>query len=63
MFGGVFFSPGYWVANAGISVPLGRRLDVFARVLNVADREYEETLGYPALGRSGLIGVRIASGR
>lgn len=62
-FGGLFFSPGYSVLNAGVSVPIGGGLRVFARGLNLADRRYEETLGYPALGRSGMVGVRVAAGR
>jgi len=62
-FGGLFFSPGYAVVNAGASVRLARGLDVYARVLNLADRAYEETLGFPALGRSGIVGVRVAASR
>jgi len=38
-------------------------LDVYARVLNLADRAYEETLGYSALRRTGMVGVRVAAGR
>lgn len=61
--GTTFTSPGYAVLNAGVSVGVGRHLQVFARGLNLTDREYEETLGYPALRRSGIVGVRIAAGR
>jgi outer membrane cobalamin receptor len=61
--GGLFFSPGFTVVNAGASVRLARGLDVYARVLNVANRAYEETLGFPALGRSGIVGVRVAASR
>jgi outer membrane cobalamin receptor len=62
-FGGLFFAPGYSTLNAGIGVPFGRGLHVFARALNLMDRQYEETLGYPAPGRSGIVGVRIAARR
>jgi len=62
-FGGLFPSPGYATVNAGISVPIGRRLQVFARALNLTDRQYEEALGYPALGRSGIVGVRVVTSR
>ena len=62
-FGGLFYSPGYAVMNAGASVRLTRRLDVHARVLNLANRAYEETLGFPALRRSGIVGVRVAASR
>jgi outer membrane cobalamin receptor len=61
--GGLFFSPGFTVVNAGASVRLARGLDVYARVLNVANRAFEETLGFPALGRSGIVGVRVAASR
>jgi outer membrane receptor protein involved in Fe transport len=62
-FGGLFFASGYSTINAGVSVPIGGRLDVFARSLNLTNRKYEETLGYPALGRSGIVGVRVATSR
>ena len=60
---GGFFAPGYGVVNAGASIRVGRGLDAYARVLNLADRTYEETLGFPALRRSGIVGVRIAASR
>jgi outer membrane cobalamin receptor len=62
-FGGLFFTPGYAVINAGASVRLARGLDLYARVLNLADRAYEETLGYPALRRSVIVGLRVAASR
>lgn len=62
-FGGLFFSPGYSVVNAGGSVRVQRGLEIYARVLNLADRAYEEVFGFPALGRSGIVGVRIAASR
>ena len=61
-FGGLFFSPGYAVLSLGASVRLVPRVELYARVLNLADRTYEETLGYPALRRSGVAGVRVAVG-
>lgn len=62
-FGGLFFTPGYTVVNAGVTVPIAKGLQIYARGLNLADRAYEETLGYPALRRTGIVGVRIAAGR
>jgi outer membrane receptor protein involved in Fe transport len=56
----VFFTPGYSVINAGVSVPVAKGVLLTARALNLANRAYEETLGYPAMRRSGLVGVRIA---
>jgi outer membrane receptor protein involved in Fe transport len=60
---GGFFAPGYAVINVGGSVRVAHGLDVYARVLNLADRTYEESLGFPALRRSGIVGVRIAASR
>ena len=64
-FGGTLPAPGYAVADAGASWrPFGESgTAVFARVTNLFDRSYEEVLGYPALGRSVIAGVRIAAGR
>ena len=38
-------------------------LDILSRALNLFDRQYEEVLGYPAPGRTGYVGVRVAVGR
>ena len=44
-------------------LPLVRGVEVFARVLNLFDRDYEEVLGYPAPGRTAFAGVRVAARR
>lgn len=62
-FGGLFFTPGYAIVEIGGSVRLRRGIEVFTRVENLANRRYEETLGFPALGRIGVVGVRLAAGR
>jgi outer membrane receptor protein involved in Fe transport len=62
-FGGLFFAPGYAVVDAGAAVPVRRGLELFVRVGNVTGRRYEETLGFPALGRSAIGGARVAAGR
>jgi outer membrane cobalamin receptor len=62
-FGGLFPARGYAVVNVGASMRIGGNLDVYARVLNATDRAYEEALGFPALRRSGIVGVRVAAGR
>jgi outer membrane cobalamin receptor len=63
LFGGVFASRGYAVANAGASIQIARSLEACGRVQNLFDRAYEEVLGFPALGRAATIGVRVAVGR
>jgi outer membrane receptor protein involved in Fe transport len=63
-FAGQFFeASGYAVWHAGASWRLGRALEVFARVENLFDREYEEAFGYPAPRRGAFIGLRVAAGR
>lgn len=62
-FGGLFDAPGYAVWNAGASWKLMERVQLFGRIHNVFDREYEEVLGYPALPRGLFAGIRVAAGR
>ena len=61
--GGLFTLPGFTALDAGGAVRVHRAVEVFARGANLLDRTYEETLGFPALGRNGMIGVRVAVGR
>jgi outer membrane cobalamin receptor len=62
-FGGLFDAAGYNVWSTGASWQVSRRLEVFGRIENLFDRDYEEVFGFPALGRGGMIGMRIAAGR
>jgi outer membrane receptor protein involved in Fe transport len=57
-----FDNPGYAIASIGASFRLPM-LTITARVNNLFDRAYEEAFGYPALGRSAMIGVRVTAGR
>lgn len=61
--GGLYDNPGYCVIDLGGSYRVTRGVEVFARVLNLFDRDYEEALGYPLPGRTAFGGVRIAAGR
>jgi vitamin B12 transporter len=61
--GGLYQNPGHTVANLGGSWKPVRSVEVFARVLNLFDRGYEEVLGYPAPGRTAYAGARFAVGR
>ena len=58
--GGLFESAGYTVVDVGASWRFAHGVEAFARALNLLDRPYEEFLGYPALGRVGVVGVRVA---
>jgi outer membrane cobalamin receptor len=61
--GGLYDNPGYAVVDLGGSYHVVRGVEVFARVMNLFDRAYEEALGYPLPGRTAFAGVRIAAGR
>ena len=58
-FGGVFTAPGFTVVDAGAAWRLTPHVQVFGRGLNLLDRRYEEAYGYPAPGRTGMVGLRV----
>jgi outer membrane receptor protein involved in Fe transport len=62
-FGGLYDLSGYAAWSAGASWRLHRHLELFGRLTNLFDRDYEEVLGFPALGRSAMGGLRVAAGR
>ena len=62
-FGGLHDSPGFNTWTAGASLRVRRVGEVFGRIENLFDREYEEALGFPALGRRATLGLRVAAGR
>ena len=59
----LFFAPGFSVVNGGASFRIARGLEVYGRAMNLTDRQYEEVYGFPALRRSGIIGIRVGTGR
>ena len=61
--GGLYENPGYAVVDLGGSYHVVRGVEVFARVMNLFDRAYEEALGFPLPGRTAFAGVRVAAGR
>ena len=58
---GLTENAGYARLDARICVQLGRGLEAFVVGENLSDREYEEALGYPALGRSLRAGLRFTT--
>ena len=38
-------------------------LALYANIQNLFDEQYEEIYGFPSLGRSVIVGVRLATGR
>ena len=59
----VYRNPGYAVVAVGGAIRVARSFEVYARVSNLFDKEYEEAFGFPALGRTALVGVRVATSR
>jgi outer membrane cobalamin receptor len=51
------------VANLGGSWRIAPWVEIYGRVMNLFDRQYEEVFGYPAPGRTAYLGVRFAAGR
>jgi outer membrane cobalamin receptor len=61
--GGLYQNDGHTVVNLGGSFRPVKAVELFARALNLFDRDYEEVLGYPAPGRTAYVGARFAVGR
>jgi outer membrane cobalamin receptor len=62
-FGGLFEAPGYAVVNTGAAWRVTSNVELFGRITNLFDRSYEEALGFPALGRSAIGGLRLVTSR
>lgn len=62
-FGGLFYNPGFTVWSIGSGYRVHRLFEVFGRIDNLFDEKYEESLGFPALGRGAMVGLRVAAGR
>jgi outer membrane cobalamin receptor len=58
-----YTNPGFVVVSAGGSWSLGRGAEVFVRGANLFNKSYEEAFGYPALGRTATIGIRVTRSR
>ena len=61
--GGLYENAGRTVADLGGTLRVVRHVELFARLLNVLDRDYEEVFGFPSPGRTAFVGVRVASRR
>ena len=62
-FGGLYYATASTRGTPARRGALRRIGEVFGRVENLFDRNYEEALGFPALGRRATIGLRVAAGR
>lgn len=58
----LFENPGYTTSDAAFTYDFPRYVSAFVRIENVFGREYQEVLGYQALGRSVIAGTRVRFG-
>jgi outer membrane cobalamin receptor len=59
----LYDNDGFVTTTIGGSVRLHGAFDLYGRVSNAFDSDYEDVFGFPALGRSLSIGVRVTTGR
>jgi vitamin B12 transporter len=57
-FGGSVRMDGYALITVRAAVPLGEKLELYGRVENVTDTDYETVSGYGTYGRNAHVGVR-----
>jgi vitamin B12 transporter len=53
----------YWLAGARLGWRLNDRLELFGRLANAFDADYQDLVGYRTEGRSAHAGLRVALGR
>ena len=53
----------YWLAGARLGFEVTRGVQLFTRVANAFDANYQDALGYRTEGRSIYGGIRLARGR
>ena len=51
----------YWLAGARVAYRVTSRVELFGRVANAFDADYQDVVGYRTEGRSAFAGVRIAA--
>ena len=54
-------NPGYALLNLAASYTIARGFSVYGRINNLANKQYQEVYGYPALGREFRIGVKYTT--
>ncbi len=59
-FGGPNFDiEDYAFVNVAAEYEINRRLSIFGRIDNLADEQYSEVFGFPALGRAAYGGLKV----
>ena len=59
---GLTHTPGYARFDLSTSYVLGHGVDAYVRVQNLFDKQYQDALGYPALGRELRVGMKYRFG-
>jgi vitamin B12 transporter len=57
LFLGLTRNPGYARFDIASSYTIGRGISLYARATNLLDKQYQDAIGYPALGRDVRIGM------
>jgi vitamin B12 transporter len=52
----------YWLTDLALSWSAGRGIEVFGRVDNLLDEDYEDVLGFGTAGRSAWVGLSVGLG-
>jgi len=58
---GQIINPGYALINLAATYNFARGLSVYGRIANLANKQYQEVYGFPALGREFRIGVKYTT--
>ncbi len=58
---GQIIDPGYALINLAATYKVARGFSIYGRIENLANKQYEEAYGYPALGREFRIGVKYTT--
>ena len=59
---GITSDPSYVRWDVAASVPVAKGLSAIAQVQNLFDRQYQDAVGYPALGRNFRVGIKYVWG-
>jgi len=61
---GITRNPGYARFDIASSYSIGRGISLYARATNLFDKQYQDAVGFPALGRDVRVGMNYRfSGR
>jgi vitamin B12 transporter len=60
-FPGQIINPGYALINLAATYNIARGFSVYGRIANLANKQYQEVYGFPALGREFRIGVKYTT--